>query len=66
MKQVAKNGMTMVVVTHEMTFAREVSDRVVFMDKGYILEEGNPVEIFTHPKEKRTQEFLQRLLHLDI
>lgn len=66
MKQVAKNGMTMVVVTHEMTFAREVSDRVVFMDKGYILEEGNPVEIFTQPKEKRTQEFLQRLLHLDI
>lgn len=66
MKQVAKNGMTMVVVTHEMTFAREVSDRVVFMDKGYILEEGNPVEIFTQPKEKRTQEFLQRLLHSDI
>ena len=62
MKQLAEEGMTMVVVTHEMTFAKEVSNRVVFMDKGIILEEGTPQEIFTHPKNKRTRDFLKRYL----
>ncbi len=66
MKNVAINGMTMAVVTHEMQFARSVSNRVVFMDKGYIVEEGDPEDIFTHPKEERTQTFLKRLLHADI
>lgn len=66
MKEVALAGMTMVVVTHEMQFARSVSSHVVFMDKGYIVEEGNPEDIFTHPKEERTQTFLKRLLHADI
>lgn len=66
MKEVALGGMTMVVVTHEMGFARSVSDHVVFMDKGYIVEEGDPEDIFTHPKEQRTQTFLKRLLHADI
>ncbi len=66
MKNVAMNGMTMAVVTHEMQFARSVSNRVVFMDKGYIVEEGDPEDIFTHPKEERTQTFLKRLLHADI
>ena len=54
--------MTMVVVTHEMTFAKEVSDRVVFMDRGVILEETNPEEIFGSPKNERTREFLKRYL----
>ena len=62
MKQLARDGMTMVVVTHEMAFAREVSDRVVFMDKGVILEQGSPAEVFGHPKEPRTREFLARYL----
>ncbi len=66
MKEVAQRGMTMAVVTHEMQFARSVADRVVFMDKGYIVEEGDPKDIFTHPKEERTQTFLKRLLHADI
>ncbi len=66
MKEVALEGMTMAVVTHEMQFARSVSDHVVFMDKGYIVEEGNPEDIFTHPQEERTQTFLKRLLHADI
>ena len=66
MKEVAGRGMTMAVVTHEMQFARSVSNRVVFMDKGYIVEEGSPEEIFTHPAEERTQIFLKRLLHADI
>lgn len=66
MKEVAQGGMTMAVVTHEMQFARSVANRVVFMDKGYIVEEGNPEDIFTHPKEERTQTFLKRLLHADI
>ena len=66
MKNVAMNGMTMAVVTHEMQFAQSVSNRVVFMDKGYIVEEGDPEDIFTHPKEERTQTFLKRLLHADI
>ena len=66
MKEVALAGMTMAVVTHEMQFAHSVSNHVVFMDKGYIVEEGNPGDIFTHPKEERTQLFLKRLLHADI
>lgn len=62
MKQLAAEGMTMVVVTHEMGFARDVSDRVIFMDKGYIVEEGPPEEIFNRPQNQRTQEFLARVL----
>jgi polar amino acid transport system ATP-binding protein len=62
MKELAKDGMTMVVVTHEMGFAREVSDRVIFMDGGYIVEEGNPQELINHPKEKRTIDFLNQVL----
>ena len=63
MKQLAKDGMTMIVVTHEMGFARDVSDRVVFMDKGYVVEEGKPKKIFTNPKNERTKEFLSRVLN---
>ena len=62
MKGLAKEGMTMVVVTHEMAFAKEVSDRVVFMDQGVILEQGTPQEVFGNPKEARTREFLSRYL----
>ncbi|MGF7087471.1 polar amino acid transport system ATP-binding protein [Kroppenstedtia sanguinis] len=62
MKQLAAEGMTMVVVTHEMGFAREVGDRVLFMDGGKIVEEGQPEELFNHPKEVRTQEFLSKVL----
>lgn len=62
MKQLAEDGMTMVIVTHEMGFAREVADRVIFMDDGYIVEEGTPDEIFKHPKEKRTIDFLNKVL----
>ena len=62
MKNLAKEGITMVVVTHEMAFAKEVSDRVVFMDQGVILEQGAPAEVFGHPKEARTREFLSRYL----
>ena len=62
MKQLAKAGMTMVVVTHEMAFAKEVSDWVVFMDQGIILEQGSPNEVFGHPKQARTREFLSRYL----
>ena len=62
MKQLARDGMTMVVVTHEMGFAREVGDRVLFMDGGKVLEEGTPAQIFGSPKEKRTQDFLSKLL----
>ena len=62
MKQLAAEGMTMVVVTHEMGFAREVADRVIFMDGGYIVEEGTPEEIFSHPKEERTSSFLNKVL----
>jgi len=60
----AEAGLTMMVVTHEMAFAREVSDRVVFMDDGYIVEEGSPEEIFNAPKEERTQAFLKRYLQV--
>ena len=62
MRDLAKDGMTMVVVTHEMAFAKEVSDRVVFMDQGIILEQGSPKEVFGNPKEPRTREFLSRYL----
>lgn len=61
MKDLAHTGMTMIIVTHEMDFAREVSDRVIFMDKGLIVEQGTPQEVFTSPKEKRTIDFIRRL-----
>lgn len=62
MKELAEAGMTMVVVTHEIGFAREVADRVIFMDGGYIVERGTPEEIFNHPKEERTIDFLNKVL----
>ncbi|QQE79300.1 amino acid ABC transporter ATP-binding protein [Alicyclobacillus sp. SO9] len=62
MKTLAKEGMTMVVVTHEMGFAREVGDRVIFMDDGQIVEEGTPEQIFSNAKEERTQSFLSKIL----
>jgi glutamine transport system ATP-binding protein len=62
MKQLAKEGMTMVVVTHEMGFAKEVGDRVIFMDGGLIVEENVPYELFDHPKEDRTKAFLSKVL----
>lgn len=62
MKELAESGLTMLVVTHEMGFAKEVSDRVVFMDKGVIAEEGKPEEIFNNPTQERTREFLKRTL----
>jgi arginine/lysine/histidine transport system ATP-binding protein len=62
MKELANEGMTMVVVTHEMGFAKEVSDRVIFMDEGVIIEEGTPEEIFNNPKQPRTQDFLSKVL----
>lgn len=62
MKELASDGMTMVVVTHEMGFAREVATRVLFMDEGVILEEANPTDFFTHPKNQRLQEFLNKVL----
>lgn len=61
MKQMAKEGMTMVVVTHEMGFAKEVSDRVIFMDGGKIVEEGTPEEVFDNPKHERTKNFLSKV-----
>ncbi|WP_291724741.1 amino acid ABC transporter ATP-binding protein [Clostridium sp.] len=62
MRQLADDGMTMIVVTHEMEFARDVSDRVIFMADGYIVEEGKPEEIFTNPKNQRTRTFLARIV----
>ena len=62
MKQLAAEGMTMVVVTHEMGFAREVASRVIFMEGGYIVEEGTPDEVINHPKQKRTIDFLSKVL----
>ena len=62
MKDLAKEGMTMVVVTHEMGFAREVGDRILFMDQGKILEEGTPEEVFQNPKNPRTKDFLSKVL----
>jgi len=63
MKDLARDGMTMVVVTHEMAFAREVADRVIFMDQGIIVEEGTPAAIFETPAQERTQLFLKRIRH---
>lgn len=65
MKELAKSGLTMLVVTHEMGFAEEVSNRVVFMDKGVIAEEGTPEQIFNNPTQERTREFLRRILRND-
>jgi len=65
MKDLAESGATMVVVTHEMDFARDVASKVIFMDKGVIVEEGTPEDIFTHPKEERTAQFLKRILKED-
>ena len=62
MKSRADEGMTMIVVTHEITFAREVADRVIFMDGGVIVEQGNPEDVLVHPKEERTRAFLKRVL----
>ena len=62
MKKLASEGMTMIVVTHEMGFAREVGDRVLFMDEGVILEQGTPEEIFKNPQQARTQDFLRKVL----
>jgi polar amino acid transport system ATP-binding protein len=64
MRDLAREGMTMLIVTHEMQFAREVGDRVVFMDGGKIVEEGPPLDVLDHPKEERTQRFLRRTLQL--
>ncbi|WP_188648055.1 amino acid ABC transporter ATP-binding protein [Marinithermofilum abyssi] len=62
MRELAKEGMTMVVVTHEMGFAREVADRIIFMDEGMIVEEGEPTTFFDNPKEERTRRFISRIL----
>ena len=62
MKELAQSGLTMIVVTHEMAFARDVADRVVFMDEGYIAEQGTSEEIFGNPKNERTRQFLARIL----
>ena len=62
MRQLASEGMTMIVVTHEMSFAKDVADRVIFMDNGYIVEEGAPKEVLENPKEERTKTFLSRFL----
>lgn len=62
MKKLAADGMTMIVVTHEMGFAREVANRVIFMDGGYIVEQGTPEEVFGNPQNKRTQDFLNKVL----
>ncbi|MBR2187671.1 MAG: amino acid ABC transporter ATP-binding protein, partial [Lachnospiraceae bacterium] len=62
MKDLAADGMTMVIVTHEMGFAREVADRIIFMDGGYIIEEGTPEELLGNPKEQRTKDFLDKVL----
>ena len=64
MKTLAKQGMTMVVVTHEMGFAKEVADRVIFVDDGNIQEQGTPEEIFDHPKHPRLQDFLNKVLNV--
>lgn len=61
-RELAEEKMTMVIVTHEMSFARDVADRVIFMDGGYIIEQGNPKEVIEHPKEERTRQFLARFM----
>lgn len=65
-KKVAKTGITMVIVTHEMSFAEEIADKVVFMDGGVVVEEGTPNDIFTRPKEERTKKFLARIMPQDM
>jgi polar amino acid transport system ATP-binding protein/general L-amino acid transport system ATP-binding protein len=62
MRDLAKSGVTMIVVTHEMGFARQVADRVIFMDEGQVIESGSPAEIFDHAKEQRTRDFLSAVL----
>ena len=62
MKQLAADGMTMAVVTHEIGFAREVADRILFIDSGYIIEEGTPAEVLDHPRQSRTVDFLSKVL----
>ena len=62
MQELSQTGLTMIIVTHEMEFARDVSDRVIFMDQGVIAEQGSPEQIFENPKEERTKEFLKRFL----
>jgi polar amino acid transport system ATP-binding protein len=64
MRDLARNGMTMLVVTHEMQFAREVGDRLIFMDEGRIVEEGKPLDVLDRPREERTRRFLRRTLQL--
>ena len=65
MRNLAREGMTMLIVTHEMQFAREVGDRVIFMDGGKIVEQGHPKDVLDNPKEERTRQFLRRTLQLD-
>ena len=62
MQRLAESGMTMIIVTHEMGFAREVGTRLLFVDGGYIVEQGNPKEVFENPKEERTRAFLSKIL----
>ena len=62
MKQLARDGMTMMIVTHEMGFAREISDKVLFMDEGYIKESGTPEEVFRNPQNPRLKDFLSKVL----
>ena len=62
MEQVAREGMTMLVATHEMGFARRVADRVIFMDRGRVVETGPPEDLFEHPREERTKQFLDKIL----
>lgn len=64
-RKVAEKGITMLVVTHEMAFAQDVADKVVFMDGGVVVEEGSPQQIFTKPKQERTRQFLSRIISLD-
>ena len=61
-KELSEEGLTMLIVTHEMNFAKEVADKVIFMDGGVVLEEGTPLEIFDNPKEERTKEFFSKIL----
>ena len=63
MVSLAKEGMTMICVTHEMGFAKEVADRVIFMDQGEIVEQNNPAEFFGNPKHERTRKFLEQIIH---
>jgi L-cystine transport system ATP-binding protein len=65
-RRVAKTGITMIVVTHEMAFAQEAANHVIFMDGGVVVEEGSPNEIFVNPKEERTKKFLSRILSSDM